>query len=66
LSKNLYKIHNDIEWENAEQRALEIYNYRIKNYNPRKDGPPTFYMLKVQAEYDIESIPQYIRSDSKK
>jgi len=66
LGKNLYKIHNDIELENAERRALEIYNYRITNYNPREDGPPTLYMLKIQTEYKIESIPEYIRSDSKK
>lgn len=55
---------NDDDWEKAKKRALGIYNYRIKNYNPVEHGPPTQYMQQVEAEYQLECIPEYLRSEN--
>lgn len=53
---------NNNDWEIAEQRAIKIYNYRMKNYNPLEHGPREYYMAQVQAEYELECIPEYLRS----
>ena len=50
------------DFETSEQRAKRIYNYRIKNYDPMKHGPRDVYMLQVEAEYELECIPEYMRS----
>lgn len=55
------KRTNNDDWDESEKRALIIYNYRIKNYNPIEHGPPTQYMLRVNAEYELECIPEYLR-----
>ena len=51
------------EWEKAEKRASEIYNYRINNYNPVEHGTPTNYMQRIKSEYELECIPEYLRSE---
>lgn len=60
-SKNNHS-NNGNEWEIARQRAIKIYNYRIKNYNYIEHGPREYYMLQVEAEYELESIPECFRS----
>jgi len=60
-SKNNYS-NNGNEWEIARQRAIKIYNYRIKHYNYIEHGPREYYMLQVEAEYELECIPECFRS----
>lgn len=49
-------------WEVSRKNANKIYNYRIKNYNPLVHGPREYYMVQVEAEYELECIPEYYRS----
>jgi len=60
-SKNTNANDNN-DWEIAKKRADNIYNYRIKNYNYMRHGPQELYMLQVEAEYELECIPEYLRS----
>ena len=48
--------------EIAEKRAIKVYNYRITHFNPIKHGSRDVYMAQVQAEYELECIPEYMRS----
>ena len=50
------------DWDISQRKALKIYNYRIKHYNPIEHGPRDYYMAQVQAEYELECIPEYLRS----
>ena len=52
----------NMDWNVAQKNANVIYNYRIKHYNPLKHGPKHYYMLQVEAEYELECIPEYYRS----
>ena len=54
--------NNNNDWELAKKRAIKIYNYRIKHYNPIVHGPQAYYMIQVEAEYELECIPEYFRS----
>ena len=56
-SKNIVNT----SWESAQQNARKIYNYRIKHYNPNEHGPRYYYMLQVEAEYELECIPKLFR-----
>mgnify|MGYP000474354450 CR=1 FL=1 len=56
------KTANNNDWEIAQQRAIKVYNYRIKHYNPIQHGSRDYYMAQVQAEYELECIPEYLRS----
>ena len=56
------KTTNNIDWEIAQQRAIKVYNYRIKHYNPNEHGSQQYYIAQVQAEYELECIPEYLRS----
>lgn len=40
--------------KNVRKRALIIYKYRIKNYDPSKHGPPTTYMRRINTEYELQ------------
>ena len=51
-------------WENAKKNADKIYNFRIKNYNYLTHGPKELYMIQVEAEYELECIPEQYRSNS--
>ena len=69
LFNKLYKMGsssskntNNNEWEIAEKRAIKVYNYRITHFNPIKHGSRDVYMTQVQAEYELECIPQFLRS----
>ena len=69
LFNKLYKMGsssskntNNNEWEIAEKRAIKVYNYRITHFNPIKHGSRDVYMAQVQAEYELECIPQFLRS----
>lgn len=57
-------IHDDKAWENAKKKADSIYNFRIKNYNYLHHGPKDLYMLQIEAEYELESIPEQYRTNS--
>ena len=56
------KNTNNNEWEIAEKRAIKIYRYRITHFNPIEHGSRDVYMAQVQAEYELECIPQFLRS----
>lgn len=56
------KTTNNNDWEMAQKRAIKIYNYRIKHYNPIEHGPRDYYMTQVHAEYELECIPEFLRS----
>ena len=55
------KTSNNNGWDSAQQKAINNYNYRIKHYNPIEHGPRDYYMAQVQAEYELECIPEYLR-----
>jgi len=58
-------IQENVEtFETAKQRANKIYNYRMKHYSPLLHGPRDYYMLQVEAEYELECIPEYMRRGS--
>jgi hypothetical protein len=46
----------------ARERALKIYNYRVNSYNYLVHGPIEYYMVQIQAEYELECIPEFMRS----
>jgi hypothetical protein len=52
---------NTTSWEVAKQNARKIYDYRVKHYNPTEHGPRHYYMLQVEAEYELECIPKRFR-----
>jgi len=56
------KSSNNHDWEMAHKKAMKIYNYRVKHYNPLEHGTIEYYMAQVQAEYELECIPEYLRS----
>jgi hypothetical protein len=58
-SKN---TNNNNEWEIAKKRAIKVYNYRITHFNPIEHGSRDVYMTQVHAEYELECIPQFLRS----
>jgi len=53
--------YTDDIWESAQQRATKVYNYRLKHYNYLIHGPYHYYMLQVEAEYELECIPEQLR-----
>ena len=53
---------DNANWAVAQQNARKIYNYRVKHYNPNEHGPRHYYMLQVEAEYELECIPKLYRS----
>jgi hypothetical protein len=53
---------NNNEWEIAKKRAIKIYNYRITHFSPIEHGSRDVYMAQVHAEYELECIPQFLRS----
>jgi hypothetical protein len=57
-------IRDDTAWENAKKKADSIYNFRIKNYNYLHHGPKEIYMIQVEAEYELECIPEQYRTNS--
>jgi hypothetical protein len=63
-SNNSKTYQDDNAWENAKKKADSIYNYRIKNYNYLHHGPRDIYMIQVEAEYELECIPEQYRTNS--
>jgi hypothetical protein len=64
-SESNQSYYCDDEWESAKQRAAKVYNYRIKHYNYSMHGPIDFYMARVEAEYELECIPEQCRYGSR-
>jgi hypothetical protein len=60
-SSQNYSSESCDTFESAKQRATKVYNYRIKNYNPIIHGPIEFYIIQIEAEYELECIPEYMR-----
>lgn len=56
------KNTNNNDWQMAKKRAIQVYNYRIKHYNPIQHGPREQYIAQVEAEYELECIPEFLRS----
>lgn len=54
--------HVNADWDLAKKNATKIYNYRIQHYNYIEHGPRDYYMLQVEAEYELGCIPEYFRS----
>ena len=46
------------------KKADSIYNFRIKNYNYLHHGPKEIYMIQIEAEYELECIPEQYRTNS--
>ena len=55
------KTSNNNDWQMAKQKAIKTYNYRLKNYNPFQHGPMEYYLAQIEAEYELECIPEYLR-----
>ena len=51
-------------WEIAKKKADRIYNYRIQNYNYLIHGPKDLYMIQIEAEYELQCIPEQYRTNS--
>jgi hypothetical protein len=47
------KTSKNNDKKETKKRALVIYKYRIKNYDPSKHGPTTSYMRRINAEYEL-------------
>ena len=56
------KISNNNDFETAKKKAIKNYMYRIKHYNPMEHGPREYYMAQVEAEYELDCIPEHLRS----
>ena len=54
--------HVNADWDVAKKRAIQTYNYRIQHYNYLEHGHRYYYMLQVEAEYELGCIPEYFRS----
>jgi len=64
-NKNKNKDEVDLEeFVRAKQNAYNQYMSRIKNYDPARHGPKYMYMLEVDAEYELNCIPGYLRRGS--
>jgi hypothetical protein len=55
-----YEYPDDL-CESSQQRAIKNHEYRLKHYDPSIHGPYYYYMLQVEAEYEVECIPEYMR-----
>ena len=67
MGSNSSRQHKNAKEEEADmvsarKRAIQIYNYRVQNYNYLVHGPREYYMMQVEAEYELECIPEYLRS----
>jgi hypothetical protein len=51
------KNTNNNEWEIAEKRAIKVYLKHTSEHGSRD-----VYMAQVHAEYELECIPQFLRS----
>jgi hypothetical protein len=68
-SKSSKKNKDEVDLEDfvkAKQNAYNQYVYRIKKYDPSIHGPKYIYMLEVDAEYELNCIPTYLRYNFKK
>jgi hypothetical protein len=63
-SSKFNKKYDTDTFVNAEQKARKIYNYRIKTYDPLIHGPRENYIMRVEAEFELNCIPEYMRHGS--
>jgi hypothetical protein len=61
--KNKHEVDLE-EFVRAKQNAYNQYMYRLKSYDPEIHGPKYIYMLEVDAEYELNCIPPYLRRGS--
>lgn len=49
-------------WTECERKALINYHQRLKQYNHLQHGDFTYYKLLVQTQFELECIPEHLRS----
>jgi hypothetical protein len=52
------------EYVSARQKAGRVYTYRVKDYDPARHGPKEMYMMQVEAEYELNCIPESLQYGS--
>ena len=52
------------EYVSARQKAGRVYTYRVKDYDPARHGPKEMYMMQVEAEYELNCIPETLQYGS--
>lgn len=60
-ASKLNKKYDTYSFVNAEQDARKIYNYRVKTYDPIINGPREIYMVQVEAEFELNCLPEFMR-----
>jgi hypothetical protein len=50
-----------IESEKIYNKAVKIFNDRLKNYNPMLHGNYYYYLQCIQAQFELDCIPEYLR-----
>ena len=55
------KAAEHLLWVQAEKQAKINYNYRVRSYNYIKHGDYYLYMQQVEAQYELECMPEYLR-----
>ena len=62
-SAKSFKFATD-EFAFARQKAGRVYTYRVKDYDPARHGPKHIYMMQVEAEYELNCIPETLQYGS--
>lgn len=62
-NSNAAKKRQEEEEENDKlyKRAVKLYHYRLKNYNPMIHGYYSNYLHNIQAQFELDCIPDYLR-----
>lgn len=43
------------------KRAVKMYNERLNDYNPRFHGNYYNYLMNIQAQFELDCIPDYLK-----
>lgn len=49
------------EMDELQQIAARAYHYRLQNYNPYKHGPYGDYLYDVEAQYELDCLPECVK-----
>ena len=63
-NSKLVKKQDTDTFVNAELKARKVYNYRVKTYDPSRHGSRELYMKEVEAEFELNCIPEYAQYGS--
>jgi hypothetical protein len=49
------------DMEELQRIAARAYHYRLQNYNPYKHGPYGEYLYDVEAQYELDCLPECVK-----